>query len=362
MTQFLKTQALLEANRQNIFFKMLFRPLSWIYGLVVDTRNILYDLGIFKSCKLPAKITVAVGNLTVGGTGKTPFVIWLVRAVLEKKPHARILVLSRGFGSKLKSGDYAVYRNGSLTELYSRYFFDPMCDEARLISACCPGITVVAGVRRSWAYSTYIAESKWEVPDLIILDDGFQHRRIKRDINIVTLPESYPYGNGCLLPAGTLRENPFRAKKRIHARVVIASTPRAPGPADSKSELKNNFSLCRRYCNMKEAQEWMIEVGPVSPLLGIARPEAVLRNWIASGLNISSEHSFIVEDHQIFTESLRKQLLVANRAVLTTEKDYARNQRFFEELGLSYFVLKQELFEQGSDLKKWVEDEIGEKL
>jgi tetraacyldisaccharide-1-P 4'-kinase len=84
----------------------------------------------------------------------------------------------------------------------------------------------------------------------------------------------------------------------------------------------------------------------------------VLKNWKEVGLNVSADNAILLGDHEIFTESVRQQVVALNLPVLTTEKDFQRNRGFFEDLGLPYFVLKQELYEQEDKLKVWVSEHI----
>lgn len=170
---------------------MLFMLLSWPYALVVRLRNGLYSRGLFRARKVSA-VVISVGNLTVGGTGKTPLVAWLCQAMRQRQ--RRCAVLTRGY--KAKKGE--------------------LSDEPALLAARCPDVNVVVNPNRLAGAKRAISEHGAEV---LLLDDGFQHRRLARDIDIVAIDATGPFGYGRLLPAGLLRE-PVTGLRRAKAVVI----------------------------------------------------------------------------------------------------------------------------------------------
>ena len=178
--------------------------LSLLYRQVVKSRNRLYDLGILKQSKLPCKV-ISIGNITVGGTGKTPFVIMLAKLLKTKgyKP----AVLSRGYGGKAKS-PVNIVSDGVQIKMKC----DEAGDEPFLIAKSVDGIPVLTGPKRTLSGNTAIESFG---ADILILDDAFQHRSIFRDMDIVILNREKPFGNGYLLPRGPLREPPD-VLKRAH--------------------------------------------------------------------------------------------------------------------------------------------------
>jgi len=161
-----------------LFLRLLFTLLSWPYSLVVRLRNGLYAAGLFRARKVNA-VVISVGNLTAGGTGKTPLVVWLCRAMRQRR--RRCAILTRGYKT----------RKGELS------------DEPAVLVARCPDAKVVVNPDRVAGAKQAIDAHGAEV---LILDDGFQHRRLARDIDIVTIDATSPFGYGRLLPAGLLRE------------------------------------------------------------------------------------------------------------------------------------------------------------
>lgn len=170
-------------------------PFSWLFGVVTSIRRAFYRYHIFSSKHLPVPVIV-VGNVTVGGTGKTPCVIALAKHLTESGYHPGIV--SRGVGGKSRRGPLIISRNTSVIDAG---------DEAVLLArqANCP---VVTGVDRAAAGEVLL--EKFPDCDVIISDDGLQHYRLVRDIEIAVIDASRNFGNGCLLPAGPLRESRSR--------------------------------------------------------------------------------------------------------------------------------------------------------
>lgn len=172
------------------------------YAAVMRLRAMLYRRGILSSHRLPRPV-VSVGNIVVGGTGKTPMTLWIARYLMGRGK--RVAVLTRGYGGRLE-GQVAVVADGS------RRLLEPVDagDEPCLLADLLPGLIVVMGSDR---YRAGCLAMERFSPDIFILDDGFQHLRLKRDLDILLMDGKKPTGNGCNFPAGFLRE-PVAAIKR----------------------------------------------------------------------------------------------------------------------------------------------------
>jgi tetraacyldisaccharide 4'-kinase len=175
---------------------------SRIYRLVVRLRICLYRRGVLKRKKLPCKV-VSIGNITVGGTGKTPMVHYV--AQLLKELGQEVAVISRGYGG---SGQRL---GGIVSDGHTRLMDARVSgDEPQLLSSRLQGIPVLIGRDR---YRT----GKWAVErfgsSIIVLDDGFQHLSLHRDLDLVLLDSVRPFGNGHCLPRGVLREPPEQIKR-----------------------------------------------------------------------------------------------------------------------------------------------------
>lgn len=183
------------------------RLLSYPYLLIVRLRIFLYKTGILKTNRLKCPV-ISVGNLTLGGTGKTPVVEYIARFFMEKgfKP----VVLTRGYGRSSKI-PVSVVSDGKDILLSA----DEAGDEPCLLAENNPALPIIVGKNRFQAGNYAIKEFK---PDVIILDDGFQHLSLYRNLNVVLLNSINPLGNGHLFPAGPLRE-PVSSLKR--AQIIL---------------------------------------------------------------------------------------------------------------------------------------------
>lgn len=191
---------------------ILLSALSAVYGTGVGLRNFLYSSGAFKTHRLPCRV-ISVGNITVGGTGKTPIAIFI--AGLLKGKGYKTVILSRGYGGKAQGP--ALVSDGRQTLLSP----DIAGDEPCLMAARLPGVPVIVSPDR--VKGGLFAIEKFS-PDFIILDDGFQHRRLERDINIVLIDSKEGFGNGYLLPRGILRE-PLEGLRRANLVLIKGGEP-----------------------------------------------------------------------------------------------------------------------------------------
>jgi tetraacyldisaccharide 4'-kinase len=177
------------------------------FRIIVWIRNFLYDRNILEKRIIPCKV-ISIGNITIGGTGKTPLVIMI--ADMLKSHGKNVAVVSRGYKGSAQTP--IVVSDGSSVVASSR----DAGDESLVIASALSGIPIVIGKNRVAASELAYRRFK---PDVIILDDGMQHRRLHRDRDIVVLRGDNPFGNGHLLPRGILREPPF-SLSRAHAVVV----------------------------------------------------------------------------------------------------------------------------------------------
>ena len=296
-------------------------PLSWLYLLIVKTRNFLYERGTFKSKELPCSV-ISIGNIVAGGTGKTPAAIAIAKKL--KGYGMRVAVISRGYRSKNRE-EYAYVSDGEKLLLSP----EEAGDEAHLLARALPGVFVIIGRNRFLA--GFEAVKRWRV-DVIVLDDGFQHRQLARDLDIVTVDASLPYGTNRLLPSGTLREPKSSLKRadlilltrvdqtgdveRIHAQLkkyapevpIVESihAPRSLRQIGSQSVLDLSFLVNKN----------------VLAVCGIAHPESFL--YTLQSLNVKSVALLDFFDHNDYTcEDFKLMCQAALKAdlVVTTEKD-----------------------------------------
>jgi tetraacyldisaccharide 4'-kinase len=279
-------------------------PFSTIYGAVVQTKNSLYDHGVLKSHRLSAPV-ISVGNLSVGGSGKTPFVILL--GELVKQRGIPFDVLSRGYGRRTR-GVLAVDANGSPREFGD----EPLLIAKRL------GCPVIVGESR---HEAGLFAEKGFGPQLHILDDGFQHRSLARDYDVVLItPEDV---QDQLLPSGHLRE-PLSSLRRADAVVLTGDIePR-------------NLVLPRHVWRIKRGVD--ISRAPERPVVfcGIAKPQKFVEQIRAAGVRPAAEKFY--RDHHAYTSSdvgVLRRLRDQNEAssFITTEKDAVNLGPLLSELG-----------------------------
>ena len=203
---------------------------AWSYGNLIRIRNFLFDCGILKVQKLDCRI-ISVGNLTMGGTGKTPMVLWLAQFLSSEGWN--LAIVSRGYRGK-KPGGLLVVSDGRQIMVDSRF----SGDEPQLLARRLPGIPILCSTKRAAAVETAIRRFKSEV---VILDDGFQHRFLARDLDLVMLDAENPFGNGHLFPRGKMRE---QAAALSRAQALVLS--RFDGSSVTK---ENREGLAQRWPN-----------------------------------------------------------------------------------------------------------------
>ena len=296
-------------------------PLSWLYGTGVCLHRILRSVrGAYHS---PVPV-ISVGNITVGGTGKTPCVIALLRWIMVRHPQLAapnaIAVLSRGYGRK----------DGHLVVVEPEMDYPQTGDEPLLIKREVPHAAVVVHANRARAakYAAEILSAK-----LLILDDGFQHRRLARDLDLVVLDPTLPFGNGYLLPAGPLRE-PRHALLRASGFVFV-------GEESVLSQISNTQFGHNTICLVPELT-LPVELStnlstPVWLLTSIARPNRLYNQLIKMKINIVGQSVF--RDHYRFTNTDFQQIdreakQSGAQIILTTHKDQIRIKNWSSSLTL----------------------------
>lgn len=302
-----------------LLFSLL--PFSLVYRSAVFLRNGLFDLGILKQQKMKCPV-ISVGNLTVGGTGKTPLVIMLANFLREKG--YRPAVLSRGYGSRTSSAIHVVSDG-------NRILMDRADggDEALLIARSSPGVAVLTGAGR--IVTGRFAADRLGV-DILILDDGYQHRHLARDVNILLMDRTRPFGNGFLLPAGPLRE-PKGALKRADIIIATGSDGGNAQVFPPDGGIAPGVPLFRGIRRPKEIRHG--GTGQVLPLAalngtrvcafsGIGSPESFRKTLDSLGADVGCHLDF--PDHYRYRrEDLRRIQEAASGAaasmIVTTEKD-----------------------------------------
>lgn len=307
---------------------------SAVYGGGVRLRGACYDTGLFEARRLPCPV-VSIGNITAGGTGKTPMAIYMAKTLKQLGYHPA--VLSRGYKGQAEV-------EGAIVSDGHRLLCGPDAagDEAFMMASKLPGIPVLVGGNRYKSGRRAIGECN---ADVMVLDDGFQHRRLHRDLDLVLLDARQCFGNGSLLPRGVLRE-PVSALDRSHALVLTRSVGEI-GAADA---------LRRRYPNkpvfqsdhqpyvagifdgaapLTETAEDSTGGQDLTPIQdaeayvfsGIARNREFAEMLEKQGVKVKGRRAF--SDHHPYTDTeletvVRSAESSAAQMLVTTEKDYVR--------------------------------------
>jgi len=285
---------------------ILLIPLSWIFAALVFVRRYLYKINWLKSYRLAAPVIV-VGNINVGGTGKTPLVIWLAEQL--KLAGYKPGIISRGYGGNASQ----------VTEVFS--VSDPVVvgDEAVLIATrtACPVFVcadrIAAGASLLRAYPEC---------NIIISDDGLQHYRMQRDVEIVVYDAVIGFGNGALLPAGPLRE-PVSRLKTVDAMVSNGKDESRRwqhlNPVEMRLELSAIYNLLD---NQQIVNVQAFSQRKVLAIAGIGNPERFFDSLRHLGLQFQSK---VYPDHYAFQTQDFQQI---NTDIIMTEKDAVKCRAF----------------------------------
>lgn len=288
------------------------------YSAAISFRNRLYDHNILP-CRSVAVPVISIGNITTGGTGKTPLVIWLCRYLSQKG-----------------------VRTGILTRGYKTSGFE-MSDEPALLAKNCPGVQVIVNPDRLAGAKKAIEQYHCEV---LVLDDGFQHRRLNRDLNILAIDATCPFGYSKLLPAGLLRE-PVDSVRRADA-VIITRFDLAT--SEQIAEIENTIRAIAGPIPTALAAHHLTQLitqnGQMIPLeslkdkklyvyCGIGNPQAFVHCLAENGMTIAGTQFF--NDHHTFT--MQDVKTIADRAIqngaemaVCTQKDWVKSAVFCRQL------------------------------
>jgi tetraacyldisaccharide 4'-kinase len=301
-------------------------PLAWAYRAALAGRRAAYRLGVVRTYRVGVPV-VSIGNLTVGGTGKTPAALWLGEALAGIGLHPAIV--SRGYGGMLGKRVATVG-----TGEHALVTPEEAGDEAVLLAERFAG-PVVCGADRLVAARTAVAEHG---ADVILLDDGFQHWRLGRDFDLVLVDGAAGFGNGALLPAGPLRE-PLGALARAGAIVVTkaASATRVTDVLERRAAGVPVFAADLVARSLVQLEGRSLVARPLGVLAGrrvvtvsaIARPESfyeLLGQWDVRPVEVleyPDHHLYSQGDWQHITQAAHRADLV-----VCTEKDLVKLRRF----------------------------------
>ena len=297
------------------------------YSIAVRARNFLYSAGWLKAHRADAAV-ISIGNITAGGTGKTPLVIWLCKQIISDSkfqiPNSQCAILTRGYKSRAQE-----------TEDYR--------DEPAILIESCPEVKVIVNPDRVAGAAE--AVSKFGA-NTLIMDDGFQHRRLVRDLDIVTIDATRPFGYGKMLPAGLLRE-PVASLKRVDAIVItrcdqiteteLSQIEKKLGAINPNMIIARSIHapVCLKSMDNKEISLEQLKDKKIFAFCGIGNPDAFLNTIKTIGSEVVG--SKVYNDHHHYTNDCLADIYeqaggLKADLILTTQKDWTKIISDFESL------------------------------
>ena len=332
-----------------IFLRKILFPLAILYGWITQFRNFLYDKGILKSYSFDIPV-IAVGNLSVGGTGKTPQIEYLIRLLSVDN---QVAMLSRGYKRKSKGFLLANEHSTAVT----------LGDEPYQMHLKFPNIQIAVDVDRKNGIEQLLSQEA--NPEVIVLDDAFQHRKVKAGLYILLTTFDELYVDDYLLPTGNLRES----KSGAHRADVIIVTKCIPTISESEMQVvkdklnidKPVFFSTISYDDSVYSLESSLKVHelqfiPKLLIAGIAKPKpffAYLQNEGDEIMEFPDHHHFSESD----IDTIRKS--AENKRVITTEKDFVRLKEHLPSSQLYYLPIKTKLVADRDQLDQIIINYVG---
>lgn len=338
----------------NLLRKLLF-PFAILYGLITSIRNFLFDKGVLKSYSFDLPV-IAVGNLSVGGTGKTPQIEYLIRLLSDKY---KIATLSRGYKRQSKGFILAEANSNAAT----------IGDEPFQFFQKFPSIKVAVDADRKNGIEQLL--SQMEKPEIILLDDAFQHRKVKAGFYILLTSYGDLYSDDFMLPTGNLRESRNGADR---ANVIIVTKCPFNLSFEEQDDIKKRLKLLKSqelyftfiayddciYGENRKIKVEEIQYAAKVLVAGIAKPEPFF-----SYLQNSNDVCLSFPDHHNFTDKdiIEIKNLAQNNIIITTEKDYVRLKGSLPSEKLFYLPIQSSFISgpetSGDNFNKTILDYVG---
>lgn len=327
------------------------------YSLVVRLRNVLYSKGWLKVHHVDA-VVICVGNITTGGTGKTPLVVWVYKQIISN------------LNSQISDSHCAILTRGYKAAKDSGRKMQDYSDEVAILSESCPEAKVIVNPDRVAGATKAINEFGAKV---LIMDDGFQHRRLARDLDIVTIDATQPFGYGKMLPAGLLRE-PVTSLKRADAVVMTRCnqiTETELGELERKvreiyPEIVVSRSIhapvCARSADQDNISIEQLRNKKVFAFCGIGNPETFL--YTIRSLSCDLIGSKVYNDHYQYTDDCLADIYsqaehLGADLILTTQKDWTKISRLTpagKNISLAYLAIEIEFLSGRDQLTALIEE------
>lgn len=330
-------------------FRLLLYPFAIIYGIITDIRNLLYNNGIFKSKNFQLPV-IAVGNLSTGGTGKTPMTEYLIRLLGE---NYYLATLSRGYKRKSKGFILGSESSGP----------DTLGDEPYQFYMKFPHVRVAVDANRVNGITQLLDLNP--NPQVIILDDAYQHRRVRAGFYILLTAYNDLYADDHILPAGNLREGKNGAKR---ADVIVVTKCLANLSATEQQLVINKlqpqpnqqvYFTTIAYDSQVYNESQRLDAESIKQqqkvlVAGIAKPELFFSHLKNNG-DVLKQYP----DHHNFTSAEIQELNQLNQIIITTEKDYMRLRGKISPERLYYLPIRTEFINGGDDFNKTILNYVG---
>ncbi len=347
-------------------------PVSWLFGGVVWVRNQMYDRGWLSVARAAVPV-ISVGNLAAGGTGKTPFVEWTVRFLRQRG--ARVGILSRGYG-RTTSG-FRLALGGATRDIDPRSVGDEPAQLAVTFAdevSDGPPVVVAVDEDRVRGAETLARDHGVSV---IVLDDGFQHRRLARDLDIVLLTAGEIMHGDALLPAGNRREPMTSLRRAGIVAITRCETPetfdaarrRIRGTAAPVCGVRTRVHAIRRAAPPKACELNALRSERALLVSGVGDPGSFEATALTLGVSVVGHERFV--DHHQYSDSDVGRIEEAFRrsgasVVLTTQKDLVRftsdrARRFLQDLPAYVVAIRQEFVNDPSDFEE-ILSKVAEKM
>lgn len=320
---------------------LILPPLSALYSAVTRTRVSLYQRGTFRTTKLDRPV-ISVGNMTVGGTGKTPLVEWVAKTLAGAGK--KVCILTRGYGRQHPQRQVIVSDGQAILATPAEAGDEPYLLASNLLGLA----AVICNADRISA-----ARDAIEVfgAECFVLDDGFQHLRLARDLNIVTVDATDPWGGGQLLPYGRLRE-PLSGLRRADC-VVLTRCDQATNVDPLLNEIRSFIGFNPVFQSTMKPRRSPHPDGPIAAFCAVGNPNSFFEQLRNSGYEVVVEKAF--RDHHAYTQKDIDNLIdAATRAgaqsLITTAKDAVKLRAL--KFSLPYSVFEVEIAVKDEELFK----------
>jgi tetraacyldisaccharide 4'-kinase len=327
------------------------------YATVIWLRNFLYSIGWLKIYSADVPV-ISVGNITAGGTGKTPLVIWLYNQIIQnskfKTQNYKCAILTRGYKAQ----------KGKLS------------DEPVILAGSCPEVKIIVNADRVAGATQGVNKFGTKV---LIMDDGFQHRRLARNLDIVTIDAMCPFGYGKMLPAGLLRES-VAALKRVNAVVITRCDQIAKAELTQLEEKLQQVNpdmviarsihapICAKALAGEEISIEELKGKKIFAFCGIGNPDAFLSTIAGFGSNMVG--SKIYNDHYHYTNDdisdiYEEAIYLDADLILTTQKDWTKTAlptSTGKDIPFAYLVIELRFISGETEITQLIENVLAGKI